>query len=168
VDSADAAVNRERRARWPQLGLSVQEWLFRKPQVWAFLGGRNEVRGIATINIPIFDKPRVARAQAVSQEAQASANAEDNRLRANAIAARADYVAARRRCEALSGHVVPAAREAADRTEQAYVDGDLDLATAQLALQGRFDAERLQLACEAHRARTWAQLEHALGDARDE
>jgi cobalt-zinc-cadmium efflux system outer membrane protein len=168
VASADAAVKRERRARWPQLGVSVQEWLFRKPQVWAFLGGRNEIRGIATIDLPIFDKPRVARAQAVSQEAQASANAEDAHLWANAIAARADYVAARRRCEALSGDVVPAARVAADRTEQAYVDGELDLATAQGALQARFDAERMQLACEADRARTWAQLEHALGDARDE
>lgn len=165
VDSADAAVKGERRARWPRLGLSVQEWLFRQPQVWAFLGGRNEVRGIATIDLPIFDKPRVARAQAVSQEAEASANAEDTRLRANAIAARAGYVAARRRCEALSGHVLPAARTAADRAEQAYADGELDLAAAQLALQAKFDVERMQLVCEADGARAWAQLEHALGDA---
>jgi outer membrane protein TolC len=168
VDSADAAVKRERRARCPQLGLSVQEWMFRKPQVWAFLGGRNEIRGIATIDLPIFDKPRVERAQAMSRVAQASANAEDTRLRANAIAARADYVAAQHRCEALSEHVVPAARVAADRAEQAYVDGELDLMAAQMALQARFDVERTQLTCEANRGRAWAQLEHALGGARGE
>jgi len=168
VDSAHATVKRERSARWPQVGLSVQEWLFRQPQAWSFLGGRNEVRGTATIDLPIFDKPRVARAQAVSQEAQASANAEDARLRAAAIAARADYVATRRRCEALVGHVLPAARLEADRAEQAYLDGDLDLAAAQTALQARSSAERTLLSCEADRARAWAQLEHAVGGPRRE
>lgn len=168
VDSADAAVKRESRARWPQLGLSVQEWLFRQPQVWAFLGGRNEIRGIATIDLPIFDKPRVARAEALSQEARARATAEDARLRAAAIAARADYQAAQRRCEALADHVAPAARIAADRAEQAYAEGELDLAAAQMALQARSDAERTLLTCKADRARAWAQLEHAVGGPRDE
>jgi len=168
IGSADATVKSERRARAPQVGLSVQEWLFRKPQVWAFLGGRNEVRAIATIDLPLFDKPRVAHAQALSQEARASANAEDARLRAAAIAARADYVAARRRCEAVSDHVAPAARVAADRAQQAYVAGEIDLAAAELALQAEFGAERTLLTCEVNRARAWAQLEHALGGTPDE
>lgn len=168
IDAADAAVTRERRARAPQLGLSVQEWLFRQPQPWAFLGGRNEIRAIATVDLPIFDKPRVARAQAVSQEAQAQASADDARLQASAIAARADYIAARARYDALSKHVVPAARLASDRAEQAYASGDLDLAAAQAALQARSDAERTLLHCKADRARAWAQLEHAVGGPHEE
>lgn len=154
--SAQAAQDREQRARWPELGISVQDWAARATRV-------HDLRVLATINVPLFDAPRVARAQAEVSASQASASAATAQLRAGAFAARADYQAAWRRCEVLTDSVVPATREVAEQSEKAYVEGALDLSTTQIAVQAQSASEWELQSCTADRARAWARLEHALG-----
>ncbi len=156
IHSAEAAVDSEHRARWPQLGVAVSDWYARS-------GNTHDVRVVGTINVPIFDEPRITREEARLRAAEARGEAVRARLRSAAISARADYVAARRRCAALADAVVPAVRDAASRSQDAYAEGSLDLASVQLAEQARVDAERQLLSCRATRARAWARLAHAAG-----
>lgn len=157
--AAEAVVTREKRARWTQLGLSVQDWVSRSTRL-------HDVRVLGTVDIPLFDAPRVDRAQAMRKAAEVDAEAVHDRLYSTAVAARAEYMAAQERCDALSASVVPAMREAATRSEEAYTEGSLDLASTQTAEKARSDAELALLTCLANRARARAQLEHALGGAR--
>jgi len=154
--AADSAVERDQRARWPRVGLSVSDWVSRQT-------GLHDVRALVTFDVPLFDAPRVHRVERVRDAARTDAEGARVTLRAALVAALADVRRADARCVAHIDSVLPAAREVATLSAEAYAEGSIDLAATLAAEQARSDAERAVLLCRAERARALARLEHASG-----
>lgn len=154
--AADAGVERAHRARWPLFGISVSDWVSRATE-------SSDLRVLVTFEVPIFDEPRIERAEAVRDAARADADGAMVLLRAGVVAARAELEATLDRCASEEGDVLPATREAADLAVEAYESGALDLSGTLSAAQLRLEAERRVLRCSADRGRGWARLEHAMG-----
>jgi cobalt-zinc-cadmium efflux system outer membrane protein len=156
--ASDAAVRREHRSRWPLLYLTGDASLhFRFPPP------ANNASVQLGVDIPIFDEPRITRAEAQRDAAQVSESALEVQVRGALLGARADYLAAARRCRAQLDDALPAVREAAELSREAYTSGALDLTAALIAEQARGDAEIAAVTAIAERARALATLEHALG-----
>ncbi len=160
VDAAQAATEHEHRSRWPRLGVQVSDWIHRS-------NDQHDVRLMLTMELALFDEPRIERAESAREQAHVEQDAVRGRLRAAALAAREDYLGVAERCRAQSESVVPMAREAADLAREGYEEGSVDLTTTLAAAQALADAERSLAACLADRARAAARLDHAEGRADD-
>lgn len=160
LHGADAIVARERRLRWPVLGV----------QFGASLANRlppptNDYSAALSFDIPIFSGPLVTRAESQRAEAGSELSSAVAILRGRVMSARAEYLAADRRYGAAVREVLPAAREAADLATEGYRSGGLDL-TATLAVeQALADARLAAVRAQADRGRAYAALEHGAGRA---
>ena len=159
VAAADAVVEQAHRTRWPNLGLSVQDW-------WGRSNNIHDVRVILSMQVPIFDEPRISRAETARSAAQSAHEAVGIDLRAALVAARAEYIAAVQRAAAQEEEVLPASREAAELSDEAYRSGGLDLdgrARGGAGLLG--GAGGRDSAARAQRALAYARMQHAAGEA---
>lgn len=156
IHAAEAAATHEHRTRWPRLGVQISDWIHRQSE-------QHDVRLMLTMELALFDEPRIGRAESARDQAQAEHDAAIGRLRAAAIAAREDYLAVAERCRAQDEDVLPVAREAADLAHEGYEEGSVDLTTTLAAAQALADAERALAGCLADRARAAARLDHAEG-----
>ncbi len=158
VRTADALVTREHRARWPLIGAQVGGSFFeRQPPP------THDVSVTLTFDVPIFDEPRITRAETARREAAVELEAVAAGVTAQLTSARADALAALRRRDAIQADVVPAATEAADLALEAYESGGLDLTSALVAEQTRTDAVAALVAATGELGRARAALEHAAG-----
>jgi outer membrane protein TolC len=158
LHAADAVVIRERRARWPMVGLQVGGSALNHypPPSTAF--------SLAlTLELPFFNGALIDRAESGRDTAQTELSAVLLQLRARFAVARAEYLAATRRWDAQAHEVLPAAQEAADLSEEAYRSGGLDLTGTLGAEQALNDARLAALRATAERGRALATLEHAAG-----
>lgn len=158
--AAEEATRHDHRSRWPRLGVQVSDWIHRS-------NDQHEVRVMLTMDLALFDEPRIERSESARDQAHVEAEAVLTRLRASVLAAHADYVAVAERCRAQSDDVVPMAREAADLAHEGYEEGSVDLTTTLAAAQALADAERALAGCLADRARAAARLDHAEGRTDD-
>jgi len=158
LHAADAVVIRERRARRPALGV----------QVGGAFGVRfgppyRDIQGSLKVDLPFFHHPLIARAESARSTAQTELETVVIQLRARMVSALSDYLAAVRRQEAEVNQVLPAAREAADLSDEAYQSGGLDLTGVLAAEQVLSDARLAAVRATADRARALGVLEHAAG-----
>ncbi|MFO0682209.1 MAG: TolC family protein [Sandaracinus sp.] len=160
VEAADAAAVHEHRSRWPRLGIQVSDWIHRANDA-------HDVRVMLTMDLALFDEPRIGRADAVRAQARVEADAVRTRLRAGIASAREDLAATQSRCAAQEAEVLPRAREAADLARAGYEEGSVDLTTTLAAAQALADAERALAGCWADRARAAARHAHAEGRTDD-
>jgi cobalt-zinc-cadmium efflux system outer membrane protein len=154
--AAEEATRHDHRSRWPRLGVQLSDWIHRS-------NDSHDVRLMLTMDVPLFDEPRIERSEAAREQAHVEEAATITRLRSAALAMHADLVAVADRCRAQSETVVPAAREAADLAREGYREGSVDLTTTLAAAQALADAERSLSGCLADRARAAARLDHAEG-----
>lgn len=160
VHAAEEATVHDHRSRWPRLGVQVSDWIHRS-------NDQHDVRLMLTMELALFDEPRIERSESARDQAHVEADAVLTRLRAAALAMHADYLAVAERCRAQSETVVPTAREAADLAREGYEEGSVDLTTTLAAAQALADAERALAGCLADRARAAARLDHAEGRTDD-
>jgi outer membrane protein TolC len=156
IDTAAAAVDDAHRGRFPELGVSVQDWLGRQ-------NGTHDLRVLLSMQLPLFDEPRISRAETARDAANADRTALELDLRARLVAARAEYLASARRARAEIEEALPAAEEAADLSGEAYRVGALDLTGTLSAEQALSDARDRTLTARADRAMAHARLLHASG-----
>lgn len=161
VGAASAVVERERRQRWPILGFLVGTSLLNRAPP-----PNNDVNFSVAFDLPLFNSPLIARARAERSVAEAELAATAIVIRAQIVAARADYLAADRRYQTQKQAVLPAAREAADLAEEGYRSGGLDLTDTLAAEQALSDAELAVLRSAAERGRAFASFQHASGNER--
>lgn len=160
LHAADAIVTREHRARWPLVGVQIGGSFFeRQPPP------THDVSVGLTVEIPIFNGPLITRAETARRAASTEFETVVVQLRARVLGARADYLSALRRHEALVNEVLPAAQEAADLAAEAYQSGGLDLTGTLAAEQARADTVLALVRATGERARALANLEHASGRA---
>lgn len=160
VHAAEAATAHEHRSRWPRLGVQVSDWIHRS-------NDQHDVRLMLTMELALFDEPRIERSEAARDQAHAEADAVRTRLRASVLGLQADYAAVAARCRAQSESVLPMAREAAALAREGYEEGSVDLTTTLAAAQALADAERALASCLAERARAAARVDHAEGRSDD-
>jgi outer membrane protein TolC len=156
VHAAEEATEHDHRSRWPRLGVQVSDWIHRSNDA-------HDVRLMLTMDVPLFDEPRIERSESARTQAHVDETAVITRLRSAALAMHADFLAVAERCRAQSETVVPTAREAADLAREGYAEGSVDLTTTLAAAQALADAERSLAGCLADRARAAARLDHAEG-----
>lgn len=156
--AADLAVSREKRARWPLVGVQLgASFANRAPPP------ENDVSAALGIDLPVFSAPLVARAEAARGEATAVLAATLATLRSQLAGARASHAAAEVRYRAAVEEVLPTAKEAADLAAEGYRTRGLDLTSTLAIEQARADAELAAVRATADRARAIASLEHAAG-----
>lgn len=160
LHAADAVVTREHRARWPLVGVQVGGSFFERQPPPA-----HDVSVGITVEIPLFNGPLVARAETARRAATTEFETVVVQLRARLLGARADYLSALRRHEAIVNDVLPAAQEAADLAAEAYQSGGLDLTGTLAAEQTRADTLLAVVRATTERGRALASLEHASGRA---
>jgi outer membrane protein TolC len=158
--AAEEATRHDHRSRWPRLGVQLSDWIHRS-------NDQHEVRLMLTMELALFDEPRIERSESVRDQAHIEAEAVLTRVRAAVLATHADYLAVAERCRAQSESVVPTASEAADLAREGYEEGSVDLTTTLAVAQTLADAERALAACLAERARAAARVDHAEGRADD-
>lgn len=158
VRAADAAIAREKRSRWPLIGVQIGAALANR-----FPPPTNDYSATLAVDLPIFSGPLVTRAEALRVEAQAGVDATVAALRGRLHAARASYLAADRRCRAAVEEVLPIAREASALAAEGYRSRGLDLTSTLAVEQSLADAELAAVRAQADRARAYAALEHAAG-----
>lgn len=157
LSAADAVVSRERRARWPLLSFSIQEW---------YQARNPDTRGFLTVDVPLFDGPSVDRAVLQARAARVEADAARVDAEAEVVRVRALFNAADRRCKSAVDDVLPVAKETADLAEEAYQDGALDLTTTLAAAQSLSAAKLTAARAIAERARAAATLDRLAGRLR--
>ncbi len=158
VQASEAVVRRERRARWPLLGVQLGTNLWKQ-----YPPPRNDFSAALSAELPIFNAPLVARALAAKSTAQADDALVLTELRAGLLSVRSLYIAAERRQRSAEIEVLPIAREAAELAAEAYRSGALDLTATLLAEQSLADASIAAVRARADRGRAYAMLEHAAG-----
>ncbi len=158
--AAEEATLHDHRSRWPRLGVQVSDWIHRSNDA-------HDVRLLLTMDVPLFDEPRIERSESARDQAHVEEAAVMTRLRAAALAMRADYLAVAERCRAQEESVIPMMREASDLAREGYEEGSVDLTTTLAAAQALADAERAEATCLADRARAAARLDHAEGRSDD-
>lgn len=158
VENSDLALARDRRARWPlvgvQIGGNVRE---RHPEP------TNDLQIALSAEIPIYNGALIARSQTARNITRAEMNAITIQLRAGLASALSEYAAAEGRFRAQMEHVLPATREAAELAAEAYKSGGLDLTGVLAAEQALSDARFLAVRVQADRGRLLSNLEHAVG-----
>jgi cobalt-zinc-cadmium efflux system outer membrane protein len=122
-------------------------------------------RAQLAIDVPLFNQrgPYVEREQARGEVARARMQAVRTQAAAELAAAYRTFEAASARERTLSEGVVPAAREAANATKDAYVVGRAQLVAVLDAQRVLIEARVAVLDAQAARANAWADVEHALG-----
>jgi cobalt-zinc-cadmium efflux system outer membrane protein len=122
-------------------------------------------RAQLAIDVPLFNQrgPYVEREQARGEVARARMQAVRTQAAAELAAAYRTFEAASARERTLSEGVVPAAREAANATKDAYVVGRAQLVAVLDAQRVLIEARVAVLDAQAARANAWADIEHALG-----
>jgi cobalt-zinc-cadmium efflux system outer membrane protein len=160
VIAAEESSEHDHRSRWPRLGVQVSDWIHRS-------NDQHDVRVMLTMDLALFDEPRISRGDALREQSHAEEDAALARLRAALVATRADYAAVAERCRAQSEIVLPMTQEAAELAQAGYEEGSVDLTTVLAAAQSLADAERSLATCLADRARAAARLDHAEGRADD-
>ena len=122
-------------------------------------------RAQLAIDVPLFNQrgPYVEREQARGEVARARMQAVRTLAAAELAAAYRTFEAASARERTLSQGVVPAAKEAANATKDAYVVGRAQLVAVLDAQRALIDARVAVLEAQAARANAWADIEHALG-----
>ena len=158
--AAHANVIRERRARRPNLGVQVSGIFHER-----FGPPSRDVQSSLKADLPFFNHPLIARAESAQSTALTELNTVVIQLRARMVSALSDYLAAVRRQEAEVNQVLPAAKEAADLSDEAYDSGGLDLTGVLAAEQALSDARLAAVRATADRARALGVLEHAAGRA---
>jgi len=161
LHAADAVVARERRERWPILGLQIGGgFLDRNPPP------QNDFSFALSADVPVFNGALVHRALSTRDTARVELGVIQLQQRARAVAARAEYLAAQRRRGALVESVLPSAIEVAELSAEAYRAGGLDLTGTLAAEQALSDARLASVRATADESRALAVLEHAAGRAR--
>ena len=158
--AADAIVTREHRARRPLLGVEVGGAFAVR-----FGPPTRDVQASLKVDLPFFNHPLIARAESAHDTALTEFDTVVIQLRARMVSARANYIAAIRLQEAQLKEVLPAAREAADLSDEAYQSGGLDLTGVLASEQILSDARLAAVRATADRARALGALEHAAGRA---
>ncbi len=158
LHAADAGVIRDRRSRWPLVGVQLGAgFANRSPPP------TNDYNAALTVGVPLFNAALVTRAQSLRGEAGSVLVSTTSTLRGRVMAARSDYLAADRRYRAAAEQVLPTAREAAELASEGYRSGGLDL-TATLAVeQALTDARLAAVRAHADRGRAAAAIEHGAG-----
>ena len=160
LHAAEQTTVHDHRSRWPRLGVQLSDWIHRSNDA-------HEVRLMLTMELPLFDEPRIERSEALRDQAHVEEIAALARLRAAALAMHADFLGVAERCRAQSESVVPMAREASELSREGYEEGSVDLTSTLAAAQALADAERSLAGCLADRARAAARLDHAEGRVDD-
>ena len=158
--AAEETTEHDHRSRWPRLGVQISDWIHRSNDA-------HDVRLLLTMDIPLFDEPRIERSESARDQAHVEQAAVITRLRASVLAMHADYLAVAERCRAQDESIVPMMREAAELAREGYEEGSVDLTTTLAAAQALADAERSLVGCVADRARAAARLDHAEGRVDD-
>jgi outer membrane protein TolC len=158
LHAAHAVVIREHRARRPNLGIQVGG-------VFSDRAGppTHDAQASLKVDLPFFNHSLIARAESAQSTARTELETVVIQLRARMVSALSDYLAAVRRQEAEVSQVLPAAREAADLSDEAYQSGGLDLTGVLAAEQALSDARLAAVRSTADRARALGVLEHAAG-----
>jgi cobalt-zinc-cadmium efflux system outer membrane protein len=117
------------------------------------------------LDVPLFNQrgAYIDREKAQGDVARARVNAARLQGVAELAAAYRTFEAATARQRALVESVVPAARQAAKATEEAYSLGRAQLVAVLDAERALVDARLTALETQAVRASSWADVEHALG-----
>jgi outer membrane protein TolC len=160
LHAAEEQTRHDHRSRWPRLGVQVSDWIHRS-------NDQHDVRLMLTMELPLFDEPRIERSESLRDQAHVEEEAAITRVRAAVLGMHADYVAVAERCRAQTESVLPMAREAAELSREGYEEGSVDLTTTLAAAQMLADAERSLATCLADRARAAARLDHAEGRSDD-
>ena len=155
---ADAVIARERRARWPLIGVQVGANLFERQPPPA-----NDFSVALSMDLPFFSAPLVARAEANRGAARVELDALLAQLRSALVSARSEYLATELRYAAQVEEVLPAAREAADLAAEAYRSGGLDLTGTLAAEQVLSDTRLAVVRATADRGRALGLFEHVAG-----
>jgi len=156
--STEAVVARERRDRWPVLGLQIGgAFADRNPPP------NNDFNFALSADLPLFNGALVNRALGARDTARVELDAVTVQARARALAARADHLAALRRRAALVDSVLPSASEVAELSAEAYRAGGLDLTGTLAAEQSLSDVKLAAVRATADSSRALGLLEHAAG-----
>lgn len=156
--AGDSLVYRERRARWPLLGIQIGASFFERHPPPS-----QDISVAATLELPLFNRPLITRAETTRTAAQTELAAVRTQLRARLMSARSEYLAAHYRYRAQADEVLPAAREAAELSAEAYRSGKLDLTGALAAEQTLADTRLAVARAAAERSRALGMLNHAAG-----
>jgi outer membrane protein TolC len=160
LHASDSVVAREQRNRVPLVGVQIGGSMYnRQPPP------THDVNLAISMTLPVFNAPLITRAERNRDAVRTELNTVIIQLRARLVSARADYLAALRRQEAQLRDVLPAAKEAADLSAEAYQSGGLDLTGTLAAEQALSDARLASVRATANLARALGALEHAAGRA---
>ena len=162
--ASNAFVHSEQRSRWPLLGISLQGWFAEdRASSRGRAGVANDYRVLVTADLPLFDAGRVKRAHRQRDLARVQLAITRAEVQAEVMRARAAYDAAAERCAAQITIVVPAVREAAELSSEAYAAGGLDLTGALAIEQSLSDAQLVAALALVARGRAVAALNYAIG-----
>jgi outer membrane protein, heavy metal efflux system len=166
VRASQARVAREKALVRPAMVLDVGfDALDRSVQHVPGTGPFVNYRAQLAIDVPLFNQrgPYVELEQARGEVARARTQAVRTLAAAELTAAYGTFEAASVRQRALVDGVVPAAREAASATKDAYVVGRAQLVAVLDAQRALIEARVAALEAQTARANAWADIEHALG-----
>lgn len=122
-------------------------------------------RAAVTVDLPLFNQrgPNIEREKALGDVARARVQSARVQAASELTAAYRTFEAASLRQRTLANSLVPAARAAAEATEEAYTLGRAQLVAVLDAERALVDAEVAALQAQAVRASAWADVTHALG-----
>jgi cobalt-zinc-cadmium efflux system outer membrane protein len=165
--AAEARANRERAAVRPllTLDLGVDAWDNTLLAPGEAGPPPNNYRAAISVEVPILNQrgPLIDRERIAADAARTRAQAEHTRELTALLSAYRTLVAVSARAKALEQGVVPAAEEAARRTEEAHVLGYAPLFAVLDAEKARIDAKVQMLNAKAARAAAWEDVLHAIG-----
>jgi outer membrane protein TolC len=121
------------------------------------------------LTVPIWRgklRAGVAEATAMVNMAEADLEAMRRMVDGEAVASRAEVVAARERYLALREQIVPRALEAIDPTLASYASGQLPLVSVIDAAQALWTAQAELISAEAALGMAWARLRRAIAHPR--
>jgi cobalt-zinc-cadmium efflux system outer membrane protein len=161
VRAAQARANRERALVRPSMTLDLGF-----DALDPTLNNVTSYRALLSIEVPLFHQrgPYIDRERALGDVARARVRAAKAFAVAELTAAYRTFEAATARQRTLMDAVEPAARSAAQATEEAYALGRTPLFAVLDAERTLIDTRVSALQAQASRASAWADVEHALGE----
>ncbi|MEO8801529.1 MAG: TolC family protein, partial [Polyangiaceae bacterium] len=166
VLAAEARADRERAFVRPTIGVDLGVDAF-DDTLCSVPGCRPpmNLRGQLSVEVPLLNRrgPLIDREVALANVARTRVQAAHTTQAAALVAAYRIYEGATAAHDTFANAVVPAAREAAKSTEEAYSLGRAQLIAVLDAERALVDAKVLALQAEAARANAWIDVEHALG-----
>ena len=166
VAAAEARADRERALVRPTIGVDLGFDAY--DATLCSVPGCNppvNLRGQLSFEVPLFNQrgPLIDREHALAEVARSRVHAAHVEATAALVAAYRIYQAATLARRTLADAVVPAAREAARSTEEAYSLGRAQLVAVLDAERSLVDAQVLALQAQAAQADAWIDVEHAMG-----